>query len=89
MKLDQIGFWSEIKLEIIRREKDGYDAADRSWMAESGTVLINRNYEINRTQQQKPPVLERQIDEMVYALYCPAYRSGRLTPEEIAIVEGK
>jgi hypothetical protein len=30
MKLDQIGSWSEIKLEIIRREKDGYDAADRS-----------------------------------------------------------
>jgi hypothetical protein len=28
---NQIGFWSEIKLEIIRREKDGYDAADRSW----------------------------------------------------------
>jgi hypothetical protein len=26
---------------------------------------------------------------MVYALYGPAYRSGRLTPEEIAIVEGK
>jgi hypothetical protein len=32
---------------------------------------------------------ECQIDEMVYALYGPAYRSGRLTPEEIAIVEGK
>ncbi len=29
MKLDQICFWSEIKLEIIKREKDGYDAADR------------------------------------------------------------
>ncbi|MFZ3137702.1 MAG: hypothetical protein WA126_09980 [Thermodesulfovibrionales bacterium] len=33
--------------------------------------------------------LEKQIDEMVYNLYGPAYRSGRLTPEEIAIVEGK
>jgi len=31
MKLNQIGFWSEIKLEIIRRGKNGYDAADRSW----------------------------------------------------------
>jgi hypothetical protein len=30
MKLNQIGFWSEIKLEIIRRGKAGYDAADRS-----------------------------------------------------------
>ena len=29
------------------------------------------------------------IDEMVYALYGPTYRSGRLTPWEIAIVEGE
>jgi len=29
------------------------------------------------------------VDEMVYALYGPAYRSGRLTPAGIAIVEGE
>ena len=45
---------------------------------ESGTVLINRNYEINSNRNH--PVLERQIDKMVYALYG-------LTPEEIAIIE--
>ncbi len=33
--------------------------------------------------------LEKQIDEMVYALYGPAYRSGRLIPEEIAILGKK
>jgi len=33
--------------------------------------------------------LEKQIDEMVYNLYGPVYRSGRFTPEEIEIVEGK
>ncbi len=37
---------------------------------------------LTTTQQQKPPVPERQIDKMVYALYG-------LTPEKIAIVEGK
>jgi len=31
----------------------------------------------------------RRIDDMVYALYGPAYRLGKLTQEEIAIVEGK
>jgi hypothetical protein len=46
------------------------------------------------TAKKKDPnadtsTIEKQIDEMVYALYGPAYRSGRLTPEEIAIVEGK
>ncbi len=30
MKLNRIGFWYEIKPEIIKREKDGYDAADKS-----------------------------------------------------------
>jgi len=57
--------------------------------AESGTVLINRNYEINsNTATETTLSLNSQIDEIVYALYGPAYRSGRLTPEEIAIVEG-
>ena len=33
--------------------------------------------------------LEKLIDEMAYTLCSPAYRSGRLTPEKIAIVAGK
>lgn len=58
------------------------------------SILLWRNSQEVLAAKQKDPkadtsVLEKQIDEMVYALYGPAYRSSRPSPEEIAIVEGK
>ncbi len=44
-------------------------------------VTKDEDYLSNSAKQAKAKVLERQIDQMVYALY-------RLTPEEIAVVEG-
>jgi hypothetical protein len=64
----------------IRREK--FKGASFPHFREDRAITKDEDYLQSLDKQAKVHNLEKQIDQMVYKLY-------NLTPEEIAIVEGK